>query len=82
MAQTNMNGTSVFDLKELLNSLTSELAPLIALFCEQATRQFLSLSLDWGDHLLLATSPLGIITILVTAIRIAAPAWLRVFIGR
>jgi hypothetical protein len=77
-----MNGTSVFDLKELLNSLTSELAPLIALFGEQATRQFLSLSLDWGDHLLLATCPLGIITIPVTAIRIAGPAWLRVFIGR
>lgn len=44
------------------NNLGSDLAPLLALFGEQVTTQFLSESLSWMDSLLVAIAPLGIIT--------------------
>ena len=72
----------LFDRDGFLNNLLSDLAPLLTLFGEQVTRQFLSLSLGWADHILLATNPLGIITIVVSAIRISGPGWLKAVIGR
>jgi hypothetical protein len=69
------NGTST-------RSNLAALAPLVALFGEQVTLQFLSRSFCWGDHLLLATAPLGIITIIVSAIRIGGPHWLKFLVGR
>ena len=71
-----------FDRDGFLNNLLSDLAPLLTLFGEQVTRQFLSLSLGWADHILLAANPLGIITIVVSAIRINGPGWLKAVIGR
>jgi hypothetical protein len=76
------NGTYIFDPGEFLASLIGELGPILTLFGEQPTRQFLSLSVDWGDYVLLASFPLGILTIIVTMIRIDGPPWLRAFVGR
>ncbi|KAM0433476.1 hypothetical protein ACHAPT_004356 [Fusarium lateritium] len=44
--------------------------------------QFMSLALGWEDCVVLAMAPLGIITILVSAIRVGGPAWLKAIIGR
>ena len=44
--------------------------------------QFMSQALGWEDCLLLAMAPLGIITILVSAIRVGGPAWLKAIVGR
>lgn len=44
--------------------------------------QFLSQALGWADCLVLAMAPLGIITILVSAIRVGGPSWLKAIIGR
>jgi hypothetical protein len=44
--------------------------------------QFMSESIGWADNILLAMSPAGIITIIVSAIRVAGPAWLKAVIGR
>ncbi|KAI5842136.1 hypothetical protein DFP73DRAFT_515460, partial [Morchella snyderi] len=64
------------------NNLGSDLAPFLALFGEQVTTQYMSESLDWIDNILLALAPLGIITILVSAIRVSGAGPLKSLIGR
>lgn len=44
--------------------------------------QFLSQSMGWADCIIVAVAPLGIITTIVSAIRIGGPSWLRAVIGR
>ncbi|KAK6352268.1 hypothetical protein TWF730_009099 [Orbilia blumenaviensis] len=67
---------------EFSNNLFSDLAPLLALFGEQVAKQYLSQSLSWLDAIIFAMAPLGIITAIVSAIRIGGPRWLRAVIGR
>ncbi|KAF4460127.1 ankyrin repeat [Fusarium albosuccineum] len=64
------------------NNLFSDLAPLLALFGEQVTMQFISQSMGWADNILLAMAPIGIITTIVSAIRVGGPSWLKALIGR
>ncbi|KAH9206686.1 hypothetical protein DL95DRAFT_450718 [Leptodontidium sp. 2 PMI_412] len=64
------------------NNLFSDLAPLLALFGERVTMQFMSQSMGWADNIILAMAPLGIITIIVGAIRVGGPSWLKAIIGR
>lgn len=73
---------SGFDGDEFSNNLFSDLAPLLTLFGEQVTKQFLSMSLGWADNILLAIGPLGIITTIVSAIRIGNVRVLKALIGR
>jgi hypothetical protein len=68
--------------EEFINNLGSDLAPLLTLFGEQVTKQFLSMSLGWADHILLAVGPLGIITTVVSAIRVSNVRVLKAVIGR
>jgi hypothetical protein len=44
--------------------------------------QFMSGSMGWADNIILAMAPLGIITIVVSAIRVGGPSWLKALIGR
>jgi hypothetical protein len=44
--------------------------------------QFLSQSIGLADCIILAVAPLGIITIIVSAIRVGGPVWLKAVIGR
>lgn len=67
---------------DFANNLGSDLAPLIALFGEQVTTQYLSESFSILDNLVFALAPIGIITAMVAAIRVAGNAKLRSFIGR
>jgi len=46
------------------------------------TKQFMSQSLGWADNFILAMAPLGILTIIVAAIRVGGPSWLKAVIGR
>lgn len=64
------------------NNLGSDLAPLLALFGEQVTTQYLSETMDVSDCLLFALAPLGIITAIVAAIRVSGSSKLRAIIGR
>jgi hypothetical protein len=64
------------------NNLFSDLAPLIALFGEQVSKQFISNSIGFTDNIIFAMAPLGIITAVVSAIRVGGPRWLRALIGR
>lgn len=44
--------------------------------------QFLSQSMGWADCILLAVAPLGIVTTIVSAIRVGGPSWLKAIVGR
>ncbi|KAF6812486.1 ankyrin repeat protein [Colletotrichum plurivorum] len=69
-------------LDDFTNNLVSDLSPILALFGERVTMQFMSQSLDWVDCVVLAMVPLGITTIIVSAIRVGGPVWLKAIIGR
>jgi ankyrin repeat protein len=64
------------------NNLATDLSPLLALFGEQVTKQFLSESLSPLDNFIFAMAPLGILTAVVSAIRVCGSSSLRAFIGR
>ncbi|KAF4997934.1 hypothetical protein FDECE_11947 [Fusarium decemcellulare] len=64
------------------NNLFSDLAPLLALFGERVAMQFMSQSMGWADHFILAMAPVGVITIIVSAIRVGGPSWLKAIVGR
>ncbi|KXG46045.1 uncharacterized protein PGRI_049010 [Penicillium griseofulvum] len=57
-------------------------APLITLFGERLTKQFLSESISALDNLIFALSPLGVLTAVVSVIRICGSSSLRAFVGR
>lgn len=67
---------------DLISTIVTAVAPLLVLFGELATKQFLSLSMGWKDDILLAMGPIGIITIIVSTIRIGGFPWLRAIVGR
>jgi hypothetical protein len=55
---------------------------LLALFGERVTTQFMSQSVGWADNIILAVAPLGILTAIVSAVRVGGPSWLKTIIGR
>ncbi|KAF1972467.1 hypothetical protein BU23DRAFT_467694 [Bimuria novae-zelandiae CBS 107.79] len=64
------------------NNLATGLTPLISLFGESPTKQYLSECLNLIDILIFAIAPLGILTAVVSAIRVCGTPSLRAFIGR
>ncbi|KAM0425512.1 hypothetical protein ACHAPT_009301 [Fusarium lateritium] len=70
------------DLDDFTNSIFSDFAPFLALFGEKVTMQLLSQALDWGDCVTLAMAPLGVLTIIVSAIRVAGPTSFKAYVGR
>lgn len=67
---------------EFSNNLFSDLAPLLALFGEQVAKQFMSESMGWADNIIFAMAPIGVITAIVSAIRVGGSTWLKALIGR
>ncbi|KAF6815506.1 ankyrin repeat protein [Colletotrichum musicola] len=70
------------DGEDFSNNLASDIAPLLALFGEKLTTQFMSQSTGWADCILLAVAPIGVITIIVSAIRVGGYDWLKAIVGR
>jgi len=64
------------------NNLFTDLAPLLALFGDQMTKQFLAMSMGWMDNALIAICPIGVLTVMVSAIRIGGTSKLKALIGR
>ncbi|KAF8857732.1 hypothetical protein BDZ45DRAFT_571575, partial [Acephala macrosclerotiorum] len=67
---------------DFYNNLFSDLSPLLALFGEQVTKQYMSQSIYWTGDILLSILPLGIITIVVSAIRVRGSEGMRALVGR
>lgn len=67
---------------DITNNLATDLAPLITLFGEQATKQFLSESTSFMDGIIFSIAPLGLITAVVSVIRIYGSSSFKSIIGR
>ncbi|KAK4031411.1 hypothetical protein C8A01DRAFT_42127, partial [Parachaetomium inaequale] len=74
--------SSAEDWSSFADNFATDLAPLITLFGEQVTKQFLSESVGFLDNLIFGLGPLGILTAVVSAIRLYGRASLKSFIGR
>ncbi|KAF7554857.1 hypothetical protein G7Z17_g2616 [Cylindrodendrum hubeiense] len=68
--------------QDFTNNLATDLAPIIALFGEQTTKQFLSESTTFLDTIVFAVGPLGILTAVISCIRVAGSPFLKSFVGR
>jgi hypothetical protein len=64
------------------NNAFSDFAPLLILFGDEFTKQFLATSIGWADDILLGIAPIGIITVIMCAIRIGPSQFLKSLIGR
>lgn len=67
---------------DFTQNLFTDLSPLLQLFGEDVSKQFLSQSIDVGDDILLAMAPVGIVTIMIGAIRVAGSSRLRTIFGK
>jgi len=76
---TTINDDNVSD---FTNDLTSDIGPLLALFGENMTIQYLSESTSFLDYFIFAMAPIGIITAIVSTIRLCGHTSFRAFIGR
>jgi hypothetical protein len=76
---TTVNDDNVGD---FTNDLASDIGPLLALFGENMTIQYLSESTSFLDYFIFAMAPIGIITAIVSTIRLCGHASFRAFIGR
>ena len=63
-------------------SLLSNLAPLLILFGEAISKQFLSQARSLADSIVFATVPVGLLSAVVSAIRIGGSKLARTIIGR
>ncbi|RYP44867.1 hypothetical protein DL768_008730 [Monosporascus sp. mg162] len=70
------------DLSDFSNNLATDLGPLLALFGDSITVQYLSESTSFLDYFIFAMAPIGIITAIVSTIRVCGSPSLRAFIGR
>jgi hypothetical protein len=64
------------------NNLLTDLAPILALFGEQVTKQFMSQAFTVYDCIIFAACPIGIVTAVVSTIRVAAPNLWKAVVGR
>lgn len=67
---------------DFANNLATDLGPLISLFGEEPTKQYLSETTLPEDVIIFAMAPIGILTALVSVIRVCGSPSLRAFIGR
>ncbi|KAK4194007.1 hypothetical protein QBC40DRAFT_270428, partial [Triangularia verruculosa] len=75
-------GALAADGADFANNLFTDLGPLLALFGERVAVQYLSHSTSWLECLLFACAPLGILTAVVSAIRVSGNRWLKAIVGR
>jgi hypothetical protein len=53
---------------DFTNNFATDIAPIVALFGEQVTKQFLSESTGFLDNIIFGVAPLGILTAVVSVI--------------
>ncbi|KAI8632861.1 hypothetical protein F5Y19DRAFT_332212 [Xylariaceae sp. FL1651] len=76
------NTTATVDSGQFENNAFSDFAPLLTLFGDEVTKQFLATSMSLADDVLLAVAPIGVITIIVSAIRTSGHRFMKSLIGR
>lgn len=86
-----------FSNQQFADHLASELAPILSLFGENVAKQFLGSMTGmyfvlflvallrrtgFSDIIIFAMAPIGVITAVISAIRVGGPTWLKAIIGR
>ncbi|KAF2856854.1 hypothetical protein T440DRAFT_512849 [Plenodomus tracheiphilus IPT5] len=71
---------SIWD--DLTDNLGTDLTPILQLFGEQVTKQYLSENTSFWDCVIFAMAPVGILTAIVSVIRVCGDSLLKAFIGR
>lgn len=74
------NETGFWD--DFANNFATDHALIISLFGEQVTKQFLSESTTFLDTIIFAVAPLGILTAIVSCIRVCGSTFLKSLVGR
>lgn len=69
-------------LDDFSNNLATDLGPLLALFGEKMTMQYLRESTSFLDYFIFAMGPIGVITAMVSTIRVCGSSPLRAFVER
>ncbi|KAJ6258218.1 hypothetical protein Dda_7137 [Drechslerella dactyloides] len=82
LAFSGVPGIFALDWDGFTNNFITDFAPLITLFGEQVTKQFLSESLSIWDNIIFAMAPLGLLTTIVSVLRVCGTPSMRAFIGR
>jgi ankyrin repeat protein len=77
-----IGSSAAVDITDFSNDLASDLGPLLSLFGDSMTKQFLSESVTHLDYIIFAVAPIGIITALVSTVRLCGSTAFRAFIGR
>ncbi|KAL2122405.1 hypothetical protein VTJ04DRAFT_2860 [Mycothermus thermophilus] len=67
---------------DFADKFATDLAPILTLFGEQVTKQFLSESISILDCIIFGMAPIGIITAVVSVIRLYGEPWLKAIVGR
>jgi hypothetical protein len=62
--------------------VVANVAPLMALIGERNAKEFMRTTTTWHQQLPLSAAPLGILSIMVSAIRLSGPGFLRRLVGR
>lgn len=70
------------ELDDFSNNLATDLGPVLSLFGDAMTKQYLSESMSFVDFFIFAMAPIGIITAIVSVIRVCGSTALRAFVGR
>lgn len=78
---SKMNTTNSFQ-DAFTSSLLSNIAPLTTLFGEQVSKQFLSQMAGIEDCITFSMAPIGVLTAVVSTIRLTSTKRLRAFVGR
>ncbi|RYP83495.1 hypothetical protein DL770_005385 [Monosporascus sp. CRB-9-2] len=73
---------SASSVTDFSNDLATDLGPLLQLFGGPITTQYLSEATTFLDYFIFAMAPLGILTAIVSVIRVCGDSSLRAFIGR
>jgi len=69
-------------LSDFSNNLASDIAPLLVLFGDSMTKQYLSESTTPVDYFIFAMAPIGILTTMISTIRVCGHLPLRAFVGK
>ena len=79
---TNKSAEATVDKENFANNAFTDFAPLLTLFGDEVTKQYLATSMGVADAVMLGIAPIGIMTILVSAVRISGNRLMKSLVGR
>lgn len=74
--------TPIQDSADIWAQVIANVAPLVALVGERNAKEYMRTASSWHQFLLLATAPLGILSIMVSALCLTGSGFLRRLVGR